>query len=348
MAYITFQPSDYFNTKLHTGTGSAASITGVGFQPDFVWVKQRNGTENHVLEDSVRGATKLIQSDSSAAEQTGSQTLTSFDSDGFSVGTDAGWNGSSNSYVMWNWKAGTTSGITTNSDTSITPSAYSFNQTSGFSIIKYTGTAVDGAYLPHGLGKAPELLLLKSTSLAESWNVYSKPTGYGGRGHLNNGDAFDTSRGEWYSTNPDSVNMRISNDSHINGSGATYIAYFFTSIKGHCKIGSYTGNGVVSQSPFIYTGFKPGFILIKKTSGSEYWGIIDNKRPGYNTNNYYVYPNATSAEGTSTSLASSICANGFKPENNDTFWNTNGQTYLYMAIAAEPFVASNSDPATAR
>ena len=215
-------------------------------------------------------------------------------------------------------------------------------------MVQYTGTAVDGAYLPHGLGKAPELLFLKQTSGTEPWQVYSKPTGYGGRGWLNTGDAFQTSRGEWYSTNPDSVNMRISNDSHINGSGATYIAYFFTSIKGHCKIGSYTGNGVVSQSPFIYTGFKPGFILIKKTSGSEYWGIIDNKRPGYNTNNYYIYPNETSAEGTSTSLASSICANGFKPENNDTFWNTNGQTYLYMAIAAEPFVASNEDPATAR
>ena len=348
MAYISFQPNDYFNTVTYSGTSGTTNVTGVGFQPDMVWTKDRGRTETHCLYDAVRGVTKRIRPDNTAAEGTETAGVSAFNTDGFTTGEQGGSGQDGYNYVAWNWKAGTTSGITTNSDTSITPSAYSFNQTSGFSMVQYTGTAVDGAYLPHGLGKAPELLFLKQTSGTEPWQVYSKPTGYGGRGWLNTGDAFQTSRGEWYSTNPDSVNMRISNDSHINGSGATYIAYFFTSIKGHCKIGSYTGNGVVSQSPFIYTGFKPGFILIKKTSGSEYWGIIDNKRPGYNTNNYYIYPNETSAEGTSTSLASSICANGFKPENNDTFWNTNGQTYLYMAIAAEPFVASNEDPATAR
>ena len=347
MSYITFQPTDYFNTKLYTGNNSTNAQTGVGFQPDFIWFKRRDSGAQHSLFDSARGVTKAVASNAADAESTITDALTSFDSDGFTLGADSGnyINLNSATYASWNWKAGTTSGITTNGSTNITPSAYSFNQTSGFSIIKYTGTAVDGAYLPHGLGKAPELLLLKSTSLAESWNIYSKPTGNQGRGHLNNSDAFDTSRGEWYSTTPDTVNMRISNDSHINSSGAIYIAYFFTSIKGFSSIGGYRGNGS-AHGPFIHTGFKPAFVIIKNTSASQNWTMNDNKNLGYNPDNNILFHNTAGAENTGDNI--DLLSNGFKIRWNDGVNNTDGQNYIYMAYAENPFVASNGDPANAR
>jgi hypothetical protein len=359
MAYTTInKSSDYFNTLLYTGDGSGSnrSLTGVGFQPDWVWNKSRSNAYNHYLFDAPRGAGKRIGSNSNAVEDDKSAEFISFDSDGFTVnnnGSSLAINASGVTFVNWCWKGGTTSGITTNSDTSITPSAYSFNQTSGFSIIKYTGTAVDGAYLPHGLGKAPELLLLKSTSLSESWQVYSKPTGNQGRGHLDNGDAFDTSRGEWYSTNPDTVNMRISNDSHINSSGATYIAYFFTSIKGFSKIGSYTGNSNVN-GPFIYCGFKPAFVLIKNISTSNHWLIIDNKRSVFNLADDALFANESSAEQADQSSASgiNIVSNGFKIRTTGNaaanYNNNDGDTYIFAAFAEAPLVGSNNIPCTAR
>ena len=346
MAYISFQPNDYFNTKLYTGTGSELAITGVGFQPDFTWIKKRSATKDHAMTDAVRGATKIVYSNDPSAQDTNAQTLKSFDSDGFTLGTHGLVNDNSGTYVAWNWKIGTTSGIATNGSTNITPSAYSFNQTTGVSAIAYTGTGVDGAYLPHGLGKAPELLLLKSTSLNESWNVYSKRTGNQGRGHLNNADAFDTSRGEWYSTTPDTVNMRISNDSHINSSGATCIAYFFTSIKGFSSIGGYRGNGS-AHGPFIHTGFKPAFVLGKNVDqGSQHWFINDNKRLGYNGSSAWIKPDSTGAELTNL-MNCDFCSNGFKLRNNDSIFNQSNQTFIYMAYAENPFVASNGDPANA-
>jgi hypothetical protein len=346
MAYISFQPSDYFNTKLYTGTGSSNAITGVGFQPDWVWIKDRSSAQNHALYDSVRGVQKKISSSTTGAEATSTTELSAFGSDGFTVLTDGQVNASGDNYVSWNWKAGTTSGITTNSDTSITPSAYSFNQTSGFSMVEYTGTAVDGAYLPHGLGKAPELLFLKQTSGTEPWQVYSKPTGYGGRGWLNTNDAFQTSRGEWYSTNPDSVNMRISNDSHINASGQTFIAYFFTSIQGYSKIGSYKGNGN-ADGTFIYTGHKPAMVIAKKTSGTSDWIIWDDKRDGYNETIKRVYPNESAAEESTTTQGIDFLSNGFKLRGTSSnAWNSGNDTYIYMSFASEPLVSSNGDPAT--
>jgi len=354
MAYTTINKStDYFNTKLYTGNSSTQSITGVGFQPDWVWFKNRSQAYDHQMFDAVRGVTKRISSNTTTAESTEAASLTSFDSDGFSVGNYNPLNENSNNIVSWNWKAGTTSGIATNGSTNITPSAYSFNQTSGFSIIKYTGTAVDGAYLPHGLGKAPELLFLKQTSGTESWQVYSKPTGNQGRGHLDNGDAFDTSRGEWYSTNPDTVNMRISNDSHINASGATYIAYFLTSIKGFSQIGSYTGNSN-TNGPFIYCGFKPAFVLIKNISTSNHWLIIDNKRSVFNLADDALFPNESSTEQVDQSSASgiNIVSNGFKIRTTGNaaanYNNNNGDNYLFAAFAEAPLVGTNNVPATAK
>ena len=349
MAYTTVnKPSaTAFNTKLYTGNGGTQSITGVGFQPDFVWFKTRSSTSS-MLQDAVRGTGNFLESNNSAAAQSSSDGISSFNSDGYAIGGNGRLNSNGTSMVSWNWKAGTTSGIATNGSTNITPSGYSFNQTTGFSAIAYTGTAVDGAYLPHGLGKVPELLLLKSISLAESWQVYSAPTGNQGRGHLDASDAFDTGRGEWYSNTPDSVNMRISNDSHINASGATYIAYFFTSIQGYSKIGSYTGNGN-AEGAFVYTGFKPAFVMIKRTDSSDNWNIFDNKRAGYNFANYRLFANSTSGEETSSSAQRiDIVSNGFKQRSNETDTNGNGNPHIYMAFAEAPFVGSNNVPANAR
>lgn len=344
MAYISFQPNDYFNTVTYSGTSGTTDVT-TGFQPDMVWTKDRGRTETHCLYDAVRGVTKRIRPDNTAAEGTETAGVSAFNTDGFTTGQQGGSGQDGYNYVSWNWKAGTTSGITTNSDTSITPSAYSFNQTSGFSMVEYTGTAVDGAYLPHGLGKAPELLFLKQTSGTEPWQVYSKPTGYGGRGWLNLGDAFQTSRGEWYSTNPDSVNMRISNDSHINASGATYIAYFFTSIKGYCNIGNYIGTGSATDAPFIYTGFKPAFVLIKRSNDSGDWYMHDNKRDVDNPVDISLSANSTNADNTQSNILD-LVSNGFKIRNTGTGYNASGSTYIYMAFADKPLVASNGDSAT--
>ena len=172
--YISFQPSDFFNTKLYTGTGSSNAITGVGFQPDATWIKGRNTTYNHVFTDAVRGVTEELYPNTTGAEVTNAQGLTAFGSDGFTVGTDAGYNGNTNTYVSWNWKAGTTTGIATNGSTTITPSAYSFNQTSGFSIVQYTGNSTSGAKVAHGLGAVPEMIIVKTTNTSNEWNIYHK------------------------------------------------------------------------------------------------------------------------------------------------------------------------------
>jgi hypothetical protein len=347
MAYITFQPNDYFNTKLYDGTGSTNNITGVGFQPDWVWIKKRSASGQHQLFDSVRGVTKRLYSDAGDAESTSATTLTTFGTDGFTVGSNSGINANGSNIVSWNWKAGTTSGITTNGTTTITPSAYSFNQTSGFSIVKYTGNGTAGAYLAHGLGAAPEIIFAKSTNLAgEPWQVYSKSLGNDKRLFLNLTNA-ETSATEWNSTTPDSVNIRLGDGTHINSSGNTFIAYCFTPIQGFSSMGAYKGNGSTNGA-FIYTGFKPAFIIFKRTSGTDNWVMIDNKRLGYNELNYGLFPNTTAVEQTDSDNRFDLLSNGFKIRNSGGYTNTSGQDYLYMAFAEEPLVSSNGIPATAR
>ena len=173
-AYISFQPSDFFNTKLYTGTGASLAITGVGFQPDFVWAKNRDATDNHTLFDSPRGVTEYLGSNTTSAEATGADSLNSFDSDGFTLGTWGDINGSGEDYVSWNWKGGTTSGITTDGSTTITPSAYSFSATAGISIVQYSGNNTSGAKVAHGLGAAPGMIIVKTTNTPNSWNIYHK------------------------------------------------------------------------------------------------------------------------------------------------------------------------------
>ena len=347
MSYISFQPQDYFNTKLYTGNGSTNAITGVGFQPDMCWWKMRSGTEDHALGDAVRGAEYIVKPNSTDGQAQSASYFASFDSDGFTLGSDTKTNGNGSTYASWNWKANGQG--SSNTDGSINTTYTSANTTSGFSIIKYTGNSTSGATIGHGLGAVPKVFMCKKTnSSGDSWRVYTAMTGNQSQLALDQTSAADSGNTSmWNSTTPTSSLITLGNHTGVNGNTDTFICYAFAEKTGFSKFGSYTGNGN-ADGTFIYTGFKPAFVMIKNTSATESWYIVDTKRPGYNTNNYYLLPNSSGAEGTSTSLATSLLSNGFKIENSDTSMNTSGQTYIYMAFAEAPLVSSNGVAATAR
>jgi hypothetical protein len=344
MAYsVIKKPSDYFNTKLYTGTGATQSITGVGFQPDFTWIKQRNTTRFHYIFDSIRGATKKLHSNSTDAESTLSTTLTSFDSDGYTVETDAGVNQSSGTYATWNWLASNTTA--SNTDGSIT-STVSANTTSGFSIVSWTGNATASQSVGHGLGAVPKVILTKNTDNGtQPWKCYFSEVGNDKYLQLNTTDVPATS-GVWDNTTPSSSLIYISNDTGINGSGNTIVAYCFSEVKGFSKFGSYEGNGNV-DGPFIYCGFKPAFVIIKKYSAANDWYTHDNKRDTFNPETRYLQPNTSAVETNDTGKALDFLSNGFKLRTTHGSHNgATGQFFIYMAFAEEPLVGDN--PATAR
>ena len=344
MAYSTIpKSSSYFNTVLYNGTGSSQSITGVGFQPDWLWQKHRSGSQDSRIFDAVRGGSKVIYSSLTNGETTDAQLITSFDSDGFTMGssgTNVNDNGTTN--VAWNWKANGSGSA--NGDGSIS-STVSVDTTSGFSIVQYVGTG-SAATVGHGLGTVPKMMLVKKTSGSESWAVYHHSIGNTKFLQLNTSGAEGTSSGFWNDTTPTSSVFSIKSDGGTNASGETYIAYCFSAIPGYSKFELYEGTGN-SDGPFLYTGFKPSFVMIKAKGQTESWYMLDNKRPGYNTNNYYLAANTSSAEGTSTTLATTLCSNGFKINNSDTSMNSSGQGYIYMAFG-QPIVSTNGDIATAR
>ena len=351
MAYSTIsKPSLYFNTKLYTGNGSAGNAqTGVGFQPDFLWIKNRTAAQEHWLADAVRGTTKFLESNSTNAESSdGATGLASFDSDGFTVNGSARTNQNSASMVAWNWKAGTTSGITT-TGADITPSSYSMNATSGISIIKFTGNGVDGAKIAHGLGAVPELIISKRLENSNYWAVYHKAdaTDYL---VLNTTAAFSDAP-IWKDTAPTSVYYQTDNSTSVNPSGETVVAYCFKSVKGYSKIGTYTGNGNANGT-FVYTGFKPAFIMVKRTDSSNNWVIYDNKRANsFNEITHVLLANDSAAEQTSTSDDDcDFLSNGVKMRCTNNGSNGGGASYIFMAFAEEPLVANvgASIPATAR
>ena len=341
MAYTTIdKPTDYFNTKLYTGTGSAQSITGVGFQPDWIWIKQRSGTTHHKTSDAVRGATKALKPNNSDEEGTDGQGITSFDSDGFSLGTGGDYNGSSNTQVAWNWLAG--GSASSNSNGSIT-SSVSANTTAGFSIVSYTGTG-SNATVGHGLGVAPKMIFFKNRSGANNWNTYQESLGAGQRMRLNTTGASESSTGFMNNTSPTSSVFTVGTSSDTNISTNNYIAYCFAEKKGYSKFGKYTGNES-TDGTFVYTGFKPAFVMAKPSSQTGSWSITDNKRLGYNGDNKRLYPNLTLAE---ESQAYDLFSNGFKATTTSGNNNASGQTYIYMAFAEAPFVTSTGIPTTAR
>jgi len=341
MAYISFQPSDYFNTVAWTGTASSPlNVTGYGFQPDWVWNKYRAGAGDHQVYDSVRTATKMIIPNSSNAESTNANGVTTFITDGFTAGSDINVNGGTS--VAWGWKAGTTSGITTNGSTVVTPSAYSFNQTSGFSVVKYTGNGNTTTKVAHGLGAVPKMLIIKNLGTTDNWTVYHVGVGNDTALKLDSNGATSGGSDRFYDTTPDSVNFTLGNHASVNASGNNYVAYCFAAINGFSSFGKYIGNGS-SHGAFIHTGFKPGFVIFKRTDGTESWLMQDSRRPGYNPIGGNLFPNANNAE--STDARFDFVSNGFKARS--TNQNTSAATHIYMAFAEHPFVASNGDPANA-
>jgi len=348
MAYTTIDdPSAHFQTKLYTGTGSSLALTNDGnsdLQPDWVWAKRRDGTYSHALFDSSRGSTKRLVSNLTNAEDTNAQYITSFDSDGFTSGTDANLNQSSLTYVAWQWKAngGTTS---SNSDGSVT-STVQVNTDAGFSIVTYTGTG-SGNTIGHGLGTTPGWIIARVRSTTNNWGVWHQDLGGANKYlKLNTTDSTITATDIWNNTLPTSTVFSTGAAGTTNDSGATYVAYCFAEKKGYSKFGSYTGNGN-ADGPFVYTGFKPAWLMIKSSgSAGDNWVICDNKRDTFNVMENILLPNATSAEFDETSF--DFLSNGFKLRQNAATYNDSGDTFIYMAFAEHPFVSSKGVPVTAR
>jgi hypothetical protein len=340
MAYTTIKkPSDYFNTKLYTGNGSTQSITGIGFQPDWTWTKNRDDTYSHWLFDSVRGVNKGLRTDRTDAEIDNATRQVSFDSDGFTLGNSADVNVNGNNYASWNWLASNTTA--SNTDGSIT-STVSANTTSGFSIVSYTGTG-SNATVGHGLGVVPKMIIVKQRSGAGDWTVYNSNIGNTNFLRLNGTLASTPQSTYWNNTTPTSSVFSVGSAGDVNTSSGTHIAYCFAEKKGFSKFGSYTGNGN-ADGTFVYTGFKPAFVILKITNSTNNWHMYDNKRDTYNVADAVLYPNTSGAEGTDTTA--DFLSNGFKLRTSINFANGSGDSYIYMAFAEEPLVGDN--PATAR
>ena len=350
MAYTTIDnPGLFFNTVLYTGNGTAIgsggqAIQGVGFAPDWTWIKERSSTSPHKLLDTVRGATKELESSATSAEATTAESLASFDSDGFTVGSNGAVNENSQTYASWNWLAGGTA--SSNSNGSIT-SSVSANTTSGFSIVSYTGNQTNST-VGHGLGVAPKLIIFKnrvrsdgdwivgSTVLSSNWSNFL---------YLSGTNAV-TNLSLFQDTAPTSSFFYLGTNNNINQTGSGIIAYCFAEKKGYSKFGSYTGNGN-ADGAFVYTGFRPAWIMVKRTGGVTNWQIQDSKRDGFNDQNKRILANVNEAEKTSQMWDQ--LSNGFKIRVTSENANGSGMSYIYMAFAEAPFVTAGTKAAgTAR
>ena len=342
------KPNLHFNTKLYTGTGNDNhGITGVGFQPDLTWIKERSSTSSHAWWDAVRGVTKKVESDNNQAEGTDATGLKSFDSDGFTTGTSPQINQSGVTNCAWNWKAAGAGSANTDGTINSTVSA---NTTSGFSIVSYTGNGTAGATIGHGLGIAPKVVLVKRRSQAGQWVMGHDSLGFTKFLELDLTGAAQTSTVRFNDTAPTSSVFTVGSTADTNQNGTTIIAYCFAEIPGYSKFGSYTGNGSTNGT-FVYTGFKPAFIIYKGAVGAnaaDNWEMVDNKRSTYNGVENVLYPNLNNAEGTGVTTRMDLLSNGFKMRTSGTDYNGSGQTYIYMAFAENPLVGTNNIPATAR
>jgi hypothetical protein len=329
------------DVALYTGNGSTQSITGLAFSPDFVWIKCRSSANGHALMDVVRGSSQRLFSELTDAEDS-TASLTSFDSNGFSVSTVGGVSGrtnqSSQTYAGWCWDAGTST--VSNTQGSIT-SQVRANATAGFSVVTYTGNGTSGATVGHGLNVAPQLLIVKRRSSAGStanWAVWHGSLTAGQNLFLNTTDsasAYSPSR--FTSTLPTSTVFSIGGGDETNYSGGTFVAYCFAPVVGYSSFGSYTGNGS-SDGPFVYTGFRPKWIMYKIYSGdTSHWFIHDTARSPYNESNYHLWANLSNAEPTSIFYPIDILSNGFKIRSSNVNINGSGYGFIYMAFAEAPF-----------
>jgi hypothetical protein len=360
MAYTTIDdPSAHFHTQLFTGTGSELSVTNDAnagdFSPDLIWIKNRAISASHVLTDTTRGVTKSLFSDQSSAEATEAQQLKSFNTDGFTVGTSNNVNGSSNGSVAWQWKAngGTTTSVSGTGTTAGSTKAgtYQANTTAGFSIVSFsTGTEDDGDHrIEHGLGVVPNFIITKDRNgSAYTWYLYHhKGTDDNDYLRFDTNPVVATGTGRNVFDGSDFTSTYFEMDhNNILPDNTNLIAYCFAEKQGYSKFGSYTGNGS-ADGPFVYTGFKPAWIMVKRTSASgENWNIRDNKRSPINPANENLLANNNRAE--ENYYATDLVSNGFKIRTSEAGHNTSGATYVYMAFAESPFVSSEGVPTTAR
>jgi hypothetical protein len=349
VAYISFQPNDHFNNVLYTGNNSANAITGVGFQPDWLWLKPRNYADHHRLMDVLRGQ-NTIYSNRDVAQDANSSHFTSLDSDGFTLaGNDGGWNSGSYNYVAWNWKAGGSG--SSNTDGSINTTATSVNTTSGFSISTYTGTG-SNATVGHGLGVVPKMVMIKRINATGDWRVYTEMTGNQSQLSLSQNSQADSSNtAMWNSTSPTTTTFSIGTHANVNASGGTYVAYCFAQTKGFSRINQYKGNGSTS-GVYVHCGFSPALVILKRTDADANWVMSGNKFSfnGRGTHDSYVmFPSTNAAETDSYGLL--LHSNGFSFKGSDSASatvNGSGGNYIYMAFAANSIVSSNGVPATAR
>jgi len=361
MAYTTIDdPSAYFQTATYAGNGGTQSITNDGnsdLQPDWVWTKSRSDSSFHLVTDSTRGTTKRIYPNSTAAEETHSNMVTAFNSDGFSIGDHSAINTNGYNYIGWQWKAngGTTS---SNTDGSIT-STVQANTDAGFSIVTWTGNTTGSSQtIGHGLGSAPTTIIVKDRDSTAVWVSYHEPLGTGKYMQLNSTAAEGSISNYWSSTAPSSTVFGVIGDNGgvgyaNNVSGNDMIAYCFAEKQGYSKFGSYKGNGDVN-GPFVYTGFKPAFVMIKNTSATESWVMYDTKRNSFNAADLKLSPDTSDSENDNSAIGGTaynninILSNGFKCVKNNAATNGSGNTLIYMAFAENPFTTSTGIPTTAR
>ena len=348
MAYSAISKSSlYFNTKLYTGTGSSNALTGVGFQPDWTWIKRRNSAGDHELYDAVRGVTKALYSNGNSAEYAHTNGLTAFGTDGFTVGSGGSVNNSSDTFASWNWKANGSS-TTTNND-GATTSYISHNSTAQFSIIKYTGTG-SATNIGHGLNGTPDCFITKGYSGATDWHLWNNSFTANQRIKLNSNGAVTTNTSIFH-TLPDATKIYFGSGGDVNGNGVNYICYAWKNVKGFSKSGPYTGNDN-ADGAFVYCGFKPRWLMITRSDAAGYhWRIYDTARSaadGGNPLDKRVNANLTEAEGTHASdFDVDVYSTGFKLRTSSQI-NVAAAKYVFIAFAESPFVSSEGTPTTAR
>jgi len=355
MAYTTIDDgSEYFTTLLYTGDANdnrnlTNDANAGDFKPDWLWLKERSSTSSHQMVDSIRGTTPAFLVDSGGAEDDDANRVQAFQTNGFQVGTASTVNQNTITMVAWQWKCNGGTATATVSESGNNPAAtVQANTDAGFSIVTYTGTGAVGT-VPHGLGAAPDLIHLKKRT-GEGWVSYWNVLGITGEDGflgLNSNGAFADSAGEWNDTVPTSSVFTVGTQDRVNTNDGVYMAYCFKSIQGYSKIGSYTGNANANGT-FVYTGFKPAFLLIKGTAGSNNreWFVFDGTRDPTNPFAKYVKAEANDAEA--SSVFGDLLSNGFKVRSDGASYNSSGETFVYMAFAEHPFVSSKGAPVTAR
>ena len=361
-AYTTIDdPSAHFQTTLYTGGGANTVVTNGGnsdLKPDFLWIKNRTAGYAHFVVDSNRNISyaqnssnaPYLETDSTAAENNNQNWMQSVNTDGFTTGIAEHTNCNSGSaYVAWQWKAngGPTA---SNSDGSIT-STVQANTTAGFSIVTYTGNSNSPSSIGHGLGVVPKFYVIKQRDAANPWKVYHSGIATDAEDYVMelNTTGAKEDNAIWNDTGPTSSVINFTDHGGVNQSGETYVAYCFAEVQGYSKFGKYVGTGGTGiTAPFVYTGFKPAFLIVKKSSGTGNWLLYDNKGEPGNLIGDNFYPNLVNAESGQTTNGYDFLSNGFKVRNVYGDGNVNGQTFIYMAFAENPFVTSTGIPTTAR